>query len=241
VAAAHVIPVLRHVPHEPLGILQQSLAEAHLAFRYVDLFEEVPETLPLADAPGLIVLGGPMNVDQTERYPFLADEVAWIREAIARGMPVLGICLGGQLIAKALGASVCPNGVQEIGWYPIRLLAAADEDRLFGSVPTSRPTVFQWHGDMFAIPPEAVPLAEGELCRNQAFRHGDRVYALQFHLEMTAAMIDRWLDEPTNAAELAEIDPAEIRRRTPEQLPPMQALGRVVFGRFAALCAAEVG
>lgn len=244
------ILVLRHVPHETMGTLQTALDEAGLKSRYVDLFAEVPEGLDLASAAGLVVLGGPMNVDQTDRYPFLAPEVHWIRQAVRSGLPVLGICLGSQLLAKALGSRVFPNGVKEIGWYPIELTSAAAQDRLFRTcweeeeaegerTASKRVTVFQWHGDTFDLPAEAVPLARGELCAQQAFRYGERAYALQFHLEMTQEMLDDWLAEPLNCAELAELDyihPQEIRRRVPRELPELQRLARRMFGQFAQLC-----
>ncbi|MCR4413361.1 MAG: gamma-glutamyl-gamma-aminobutyrate hydrolase family protein, partial [Thermoguttaceae bacterium] len=110
------ILVLQHAPHETLGSLEQHLREAGLAWRTLELFREVPRSVDLDGAAGLVVLGGPMNVDETGRYPFLVPEVAWIRQAIDIGMPLLGICLGAQLLAKALGARVYPNGVKEIGW-----------------------------------------------------------------------------------------------------------------------------
>jgi len=230
---------LQHVPHETLGIIGPALAEAGLSCRPIELFRELPNTLPWDEAAGLVVMGGPMNVDQTEQHPFLAAEPAWIREAIDRRLPVLGVCLGSQLVAKALGAAVTANPVEEIGWYPLDLCDAAAEDRLLAGCPR-RLTVFQWHGDTFALPEGVVPLASSPTCENQAFRYGDRAYAFQFHLEVTAGMIDTWLDEPENRRELAEldsIDGAEIRRLTPRHLPAMLQIGAEVFRRFAALCA----
>jgi GMP synthase (glutamine-hydrolysing) len=240
--------VLRQVAHETTGTLQAALDEAGLESRYVDLFAEVTARLDLAQAAGLVVLGGPMNVDQTDRYPFLGPEVQWIRRAVESGLPVLGICLGSQLLAKALGARVFPNDTKEIGWYPIELTPAAAEDRLFrtcweaeGTKPMvpKRVTVFQWHGDTFDLPAGAVRLAHGASCAQQAFRYGDFAYALQFHLEMTPEMLDDWLGEPGNCGELAEldyIDPQEIRRRTPQELHALQTLARRMFGQFADMC-----
>ncbi|HYW81570.1 MAG TPA: type 1 glutamine amidotransferase, partial [Thermoguttaceae bacterium] len=136
------ILILQHVPHETLGTIETALCKAKLPFEYLELFRAIPSRPDLSQAAGMVVLGGPMNVDQTDEFPFLAAEVDWIREAIDRGLPVLGVCLGSQLIAKALGASVRPNGIKEIGWYPLQLLAEAREDRLLrGCVPDQ--TVFQ--------------------------------------------------------------------------------------------------
>lgn len=235
--------VLQHVRRETLGSLESVLRQAGLTWQYVELFTGVPERLDLDRASGLIVLGGPMNVDETDRYPFLAAEVQWIRQAVQRSLPMLGICLGSQLLAKAFGARVFPNPVKEIGWYEVELTPAAAEDLLFAQCPP-RPVVFQWHGDTFDLPPEAVLLATSPLCRHQAFRIGRQAYGLQFHIEMTAELIDTWLAYPENDAELAGlpyIDPQQIRQQTPAMLPRLQAVGSEVLCRFARLCCDRSG
>jgi GMP synthase (glutamine-hydrolysing) len=230
--------ILRHVPHEPAGTLENALAKAHLEFQYLDLFHKYPGSLDCEQYLGLIVMGGPMNVDEVEKYPFLGDEIPWIRQTIAAGMPLLGICLGSQLLAKACGAKVYPGPVKEIGWYPLELSIAASEDRLFaGCGPTL--TVFQWHGDTFDLPPGAVHLAQSALYRNQAFRIGPSAYGLQFHIEMTSEMIEDWLSESGNCGELASLDYIDaklIRQKTPQELPGLQTLADKVLGRFAELC-----
>jgi GMP synthase (glutamine-hydrolysing) len=226
--------------HEPGGTLETALQSAGLGFRYVDLFREVPARLPLDESTGLIVLGGAMNVDETDRYSFLARDVQWIEEALSRKLPVLGICLGAQLLAKTLGAKVYPAARKEIGWYPVELVAAAAQDPLFAQ--RGMRTIFQWHGDTFDLPAGAIHLARSPVCENQAFRYGPNAYGLQFHIEMTAAMIDDWLTEAGNCRELAEldyIDPQGIRAQTPEELPRLQALAGEVLGRFAQMCQAE--
>jgi GMP synthase (glutamine-hydrolysing) len=239
------IPIIRHVSHEAAGTLEESLAEAGLEFRYLDLFDQPPSDarLDIEAAPGLVVMGGPMNVDETAKYPFLAAEVEWIRQAVRRRRPVLGICLGSQLLAKAMGAKVFANPVKEIGWYTIELTPAAADDPLLAGCGQSL-TVFQWHGDTFDLPPGAISLAEGSACRNQAFRVGDCAYGLQFHLEVTPPMLDDWLREIGNCRELAEldyIDPQAIRAAAPRQMPPLVAVARRVFGRFAGMCRAAAG
>jgi GMP synthase-like glutamine amidotransferase len=232
--------VFRHVPHETLGTVATALQSAGLATRYVDLFDspEVPEGRQLERAAGLVVLGGPMNVDETDKYPFLAAEVQRIREAVDAEVPVLGICLGAQLLAKALGARITANRVKEIGWYPLQFTPQAAADPLLAGCGDAA-TVFQWHGDTFALPAGTVHLARSKACENQAFRCGISAYALQFHIEVTAEMIDDWLSDPNNRRELAAldyIDPQAIRRQTPEKLPAMAALGARVFARFASMC-----
>lgn len=232
--------VVRHVPHESLGTLEGHLTLSGLAIQYVDLFDRVPAGLDWEHAGGLIVMGGPMNVDEVDKYPFLKTEVEWIQAALARELPLLGICLGAQLLAKSLGARVYPNGVKEIGWYQLELTAAAADDRLLaGSRPVE--TVFQWHGDTFELPAGAVHLAQTRLCRHQAFRHGANAYGLQFHVEMTPEMVADWLAEPENRCELAAltyVDAAAIGQQTPQHYPAMAALGSRVLSRFAGLCRA---
>jgi GMP synthase (glutamine-hydrolysing) len=229
--------ILRHMPHEPGGTLETALTLAGVDFRYFDLHQEVPERLPLDRACGLVALGGPMNVDEVNQYPFLALDIKWIEQCLAMDLPFLGICLGSQLLAKTLGACVYPNRVKEIGWYPVELTPAAADDLLLAQSGVR--TMFQWHGDTFDLPSGAIHLARSRDCENQAFRYGRRAYGLQFHLEMTATMIDEWLSVPVNCEELAGldyIDPARIRRETPEELPPLQRLAAEVFGRFAEMC-----
>jgi GMP synthase (glutamine-hydrolysing) len=231
--------VLQHVPHETPGSLEGYLDQAGVARRAVPLFAEPLPERPWSwdEVAGLVVLGGPMNVDEVAKYPFLGQELTWIREALARDLPVLGICLGAQLLAKSLGARVVPNQEKEIGWYEVELTAPTD-DPLFGGL-TGRHTVFQWHGDTFALPAGAVQLARSPLCEQQAFRYGTKAYGLQFHVEVTAEMVDRWLNEPENQRELSgleTIDPALIRSRLPIALAEMQILGRPVLSRFAAMC-----
>ena len=236
------VVLIRHVPHESAGTLEIALAGAGVEFRYLDVASTYPCSLDCKELPGLVVLGGPMNVDETDKYPFLRDEIAWIREAVEAGVPLLGICLGSQLLAKAFGARVYPGPLKEIGWYPLELSAAAGNDRLFTGCGTAL-TVFQWHGDTFDLPRGAVQLAHSPLYRNQAFRVGPCAYGLQFHIEMTAEMIDDWLGESVNCGELASldcIDPEAIRQRAPAELPGLQALAKTVLGRFGALCRARL-
>jgi GMP synthase (glutamine-hydrolysing) len=234
---------MRHVPHESIGTLERYLGDARLGVELVDCFAPTwPQVERAGFDPsrlaGLVVMGGPMNVDQVDKYPFLATEARWLRQAVDAGLPTLGVCLGAQLLAKSLGSRVYANPVKEIGWYEIELLPEAGDDRLFAA---RRPqeTVFQWHGDTFDLPAGAVQLARGAGCQQQAFRYGPAAYALQFHVEMTAEMIDDWLNEPEMCCELAAapyIDVENIRRRAADSLRAMAPLAESVLGGFAQLC-----
>jgi GMP synthase (glutamine-hydrolysing) len=237
------ILVLRHVPHESLGTLAVYFEEAGLEYQYHDMFEPTESTLNSSQWLALVVLGGPMNVDEVDRYPFLETEIDWIRQALAAKLPILGICLGSQLLAKALGSRVYPNRVKEIGWYPLCITDEGQRDQLFAGSADGE-TTFQWHGDTFDLPTGAVLLATTPQCRHQGFRYGETAYGLQFHLEMTAEMIDEWLAAPESCAEISRLDyihPQAILAQTPAQLQAMSELADRVFGRFAELCKRHAG
>lgn len=176
---------LQHVPFETLGSIEPWLKAAGCPITGTLLFEsaQLPETF---DFDLLIVMGGPMSVNDETLYPWLADEKEFIRKAIASGKAVLGICLGAQLIAAALGAHVYPNRHREIGWFPVQGLASTDS---FVFKFPSALNVFHWHGETFDLPCGAIHLAGSEACENQAFQIGNSVMGLQFHLETTPASV----------------------------------------------------
>ncbi|RMD85344.1 MAG: glutamine amidotransferase [Candidatus Dadabacteria bacterium] len=232
------ILVFQHVAHEVLGTLDPLLRQAGFRIRYVN-FGRDPMAKPRLDGyDGLVVLGGPMNVGQAREFPHIPTEIELIDEAIDRDLPILGVCLGAQLIAAALGARVYPAPEKEIGWYPIRLSEGGRTDPLLGHL-NDEEYIFQWHGDTFDIPEGAVHLASSPICPNQAFRYGSRVYALQFHMEVDQAMIERWLRVPRHLEELAElrgrIDPERIRRETPVFIGRLQEAAQQTFRKFIEL------
>jgi GMP synthase (glutamine-hydrolysing) len=150
---------------------------------------ELPE---LSEVSGIVVYGGTMNVDETDKYPFLGTEREYVREALGAGVPYLGLCLGGQLLARALGHPVYSAGVRVIGFNALHPTPEAADDPLL-SVFSDGDVVFHWHEDTFDLPEDATLLATGDVVRTQAFRYGDRAWGTQFHLEVDRAEIDLWL------------------------------------------------
>lgn len=230
--------VFQHVAHEILGTLDPLLKKSGFRIKYVNFARKdysIPEML---NYDGLVILGGPMNVDQTDRYPFLKKELEALEQALKLDIPVVGICLGSQLIAKALGASTRRNDTKEIGWYDIFPTTEGSDDPLISKF-RKKEKLFQWHGDTFEMPDGAVLLAESRQCENQAFRYGDKVYGFQFHLEVDEKMIRRWLTIPANLEELKELDgiisPEKIAGETPHFIDRLQDLSDDTFGEFINL------
>lgn len=186
------IMIFQHVPWEPLGTLNPMLKEAGFRIRFVN-FGRHPDTVPKLDSySGLIILGGPQGVYEADQYPHLKIEMQMIEEALKKQIPVLGICLGSQLIAEVLGSKVRKAKEKEIGWYDVHLTEEGRKDSLLGGFkPIEK--IFQLHQDTFDSPKSATHLAWSRACEGQAFRYGDRVYGFQFHLEADHAMIVRWL------------------------------------------------
>ena len=229
------ILVFQHVPYEPLGTLDPLLKNAGFRLRYVNFGRDAAQRPRLDRYAALIVLGGPMNADEIDRHPNLAAEVDMIGEAVERGVSVLGICLGAQLLAKALGGSVRRNPVREVGWHDVELTPAGASDPVLATF-SRRQRVFQWHEDGIELPNGCVHLARSEASEVQAFRYGDLAYGFQFHLEVDPSLIDRWLRVPENQAMLAEergnISPATIQAQTPAYIDALRNLSRDTFSRW---------
>jgi GMP synthase (glutamine-hydrolysing) len=172
-----------------------------------------------------------MGVYEAGRYPFLRDEMRLIERALAAGAPVLGICLGSQLLAHVLGAEVKPSGGKEIGWYPVRLTPAAKRDALWAGIDSPF-TAFHWHGDVFSLPRGATHLASSDFSPFQAY-HVETAYGFLFHLEATEAivqdMVRSWPDELAQE----RLDGDEIQTKAAGYLTPMRAIARQVFSRYA--------
>jgi GMP synthase (glutamine-hydrolysing) len=209
------ILVFQHVAFEILGTLDPLLKSYGFRIRYVN-FGRHPDARPrLEGYDGLVLLGGPMSVNDTAGHPHLETESRLIFEAMERGMPILGICLGAQLIARTLGGWVGRNPEKEIGWYDVRPTPDARDDPLLRHFGSST------------------------ACANQAFRVGDRVYGFQFHLEVDERLIGRWLRTPVHREELerlaGQIDPEAIRRETHARIASAKQLSDRIFTEWVKL------
>jgi GMP synthase (glutamine-hydrolysing) len=192
--------VLRHEAFEHLGLFARTLAAQGISFDYLDLERHMPEHMTITNYEGIVIMGGPMSANDT--LPGLAKELRIIEQALERNMPMLGICLGSQLIAKASGARVYRNAALEIGWEAVHFTEAGQRDPLFCGIAAAT-RFFHWHGETFDLPQGAEWLAWSEKCRHQAYRLGSNVYGLQFHPEVSAEMIEEWWTQPVNCGDVA--------------------------------------
>ena len=231
--------VIQQVAHEGLGTFEAHFTRAGAELAFVKAYDAKAKWPVVGDFDGLVVMGGPQGAYEQAKYPYLTKEVDLLRAAVKAGKPVLGVCLGSQLLAATLGGTVSKNHTKEIGWHPVMREPGADGDPLWDAFGQTE-TVFQWHGDTFTLPKGAVQLASAPLCDQQAFRFGRVAYGIQFHLEVTEAMIRAWMI--ANKAELAAlkgvIDPAAIRAQIPQHLKRLELLSRRVAAAFCALLSA---
>ncbi|HBO96460.1 MAG TPA: GMP synthase [Candidatus Omnitrophica bacterium] len=188
-----MILILKHVEIEGPETIGRFFTDEGFEIRVLDLYkgDRLPGTFDHLDA--VVSLGGPMNVYEEDKYPFLKEENVFLRGVLERGIPFMGICLGGQLIAKASGSKVGRSPEKEIGFSPVQLTAAGKKDPLFQGVAEPL-DVFQWHEDMFEVPAAGTLLASSPACPHQAFRVGPCAYGVQFHIEITDQSIREWSD-----------------------------------------------
>jgi len=220
--------VFRHVPFEDLDSLSETLLEKGYRWRCIDTPVQSLTAFDALKDDLLIVLGGPIGVYEQHLYPFLESELRIIRERLAAGKPVLGVCLGAQLMATALGASVASMGVKEIGYTPITVSKGAPAY----FAPLDGLPVLHWHGDRFTIPENAVHLASSAVCDNQAFSVGNYALGFQFHLEVTAVGLESWLVGHACELSHAGIDPRTLREDARRHSARLSSAARQVVGQW---------
>ncbi len=224
--------IIKHVPFEGPGLLAEELSSRGHSYRIVELHrgDALPET-STDTIGGVIVLGGPMNVDETDRYPFLSEERVWIKDVLAAGIPIMGVCLGAQLMARSAGAPVVANEEKEIGFDAIELTDEGIRDPIFSGVP-NRFDVFHWHGDRFELPAASTLLSRSAQCRHQALRLHPSAYGFQFHLEITEDMIDRWTSNAAEELKSARTSRETILADSREKLASVHAAARKIFSNY---------
>ncbi|MBI4482983.1 MAG: gamma-glutamyl-gamma-aminobutyrate hydrolase family protein, partial [Acidobacteria bacterium] len=188
----------------------------------------------MSDAVGLIVMGGPMGVYDRARYPFLVDEMRLMEQALQARKPVLGVCLGSQLLAATLGGAVTRGKRKEIGWHAVTLTESGRTDRLWTGVKPSF-MGYHWHGDVFQLPAGAVSLASSVLTECQAFRYGHNAYGFLFHLEVTEEIIEDMVRTFADELREAGMDGREMVAEGRNYLPDLHRIGGLVFQRWASL------
>ena len=228
------IAIFRHAAAEGPGYLAEFLDMQQIPWRLIaiDAGDTVPHS---AEAySGLVFMGGPMSVN--DALPWIAPALALIREAVAGDIPVLGHCLGGQLISKALGGTVSRNPVKEIGWGEVTVADNEAARNWFGAVQNFQ--AFHWHGETFSLPQGATLLLSSAYCTNQAWAIGKHL-ALQCHVEMTAAMIVSWCEIGADEIAAGSASPAvqsaaEMRRQMAEELPRLREVAARLYTHWIA-------
>jgi GMP synthase-like glutamine amidotransferase len=228
--------IVKHVEIEGPGLIEDCLKQGKAPYQILNLESNVH--LPkLDDLTHIVLLGGPMNVYEEDRYPFLKYEDLFIKEAAQRGKRILGICLGAQLIAKALGGKVYKASGKEIGWYDLSLTEEGARDPLFSPFPKTF-SVFQWHEDTFDLPNASKLLVTSNPIHHQAFRYGENAYGLQFHMEVTEETIQDWVKEYETELEAGarpRFSKEEILKDTKEKWAEYSNRGRRFFIRFLGM------
>ena len=225
------IAVLQHVECETLGMMENIFRENNIDFSYIQPFngDKIPDNL--TDFNALIIMGGPMGVYDYAKFPFISDEITLIKNCLHSNKPILGICLGSQLLASALGSNIIPGPVKEIGWYNIHLETQSNNDSLFHDLDDPF-SAFLWHGDIFNLPVGATKLASSDLTDCQAFKFGTNAYGLLFHLETTRQialdMIDKFEDEIKEQNITAEFLLNDLDNR----IDNLSNIGKIVFTRW---------
>lgn len=221
--------VLRHVMFEDLGHFAAPLEERGYKLDYLQA--GIDDLSEAGKADLLAVLGGPIAVYEQDRYPFLAEEIRLLRTRLSQARPTLGICLGAQLLAGAMGARVYPGGIKEIGWMPLALTEAGQASTL-AALDGSHTSMFHWHGDTFDLPQGATLLASTQGCRNQVFSVGRHTLAFQCHPEFDAERLEQWLIGHACELAAARADLDLLRRESQRHGPKLAVQGKRAFSAW---------
>lgn len=225
------VQAFRHVGFEDLGSFEAPLRAAGYDIDYIEMAECDPASLDPLAAELLVVLGGPIGVYEHETYPIMEAERKFLETRLRANLPTLGICLGAQLIAAALGARVYPGPAKEIGWSALDL---TPEGKTHALAALENVPVLHWHGDTFDLPDDCVRLASTPIARNQAFARGNSVLALQFHPEVKGAKIEHWLIGHANELAAAKINPKTLREDSSRYADGLEKAGAAMISRWLA-------
>jgi GMP synthase (glutamine-hydrolysing) len=226
--------VLQHHDCETLGIIADALRNASIASSHIHALKGQRVPKEIGDAAGLIIMGGPQSVYEQNKFPWLRAEIRLIEDALKCGKPVLGICLGSQLLATALGTKVYAGRKKEIGWHRVTLSDFAKQDAVLHGAPGSF-VAFHWHGDIFDLPRGATLLASSALTARQAFRYNKNAYGLLFHLEVTQPQITQMVETFSDELQSAGLNGSAIKLNAHTHLPKLQKNGTEVFARWVGL------
>jgi len=227
--------VLKNDVVDPAGLLGNILEEHGITYQEVDVEKEA---LPTIDYQALVVMGGPQYAN--EELAFLVEEKVLMRNTLERSIPLLSICLGGQLLASVCGADVNRHGDTEIGFYEVQLTEEGKRDPLYAGLEARSHSVFQWHNDTFDLPAGAVLLEAGDTTPYQAFRYGEKAYGLQYHPELTEDLLQLWLGY-IHEEDAADVQKYHLQDRISEDeikrsLPIYQEHTRIIFTNFLKIC-----
>ncbi|MGK6356960.1 glutamine amidotransferase [Sphingomonas sp. DT-207] len=220
--------IIRHVPYEGLAGFRAPIEAAGYALNFVDVADAGFAEVDFDATDLLLVMGGPMGVYEREAHPWIRHELERLAGRIGRGLPTLGVCLGAQMIAAAMGAEVRPGPVREIGFAPVQLTGAGSPLRHLGSTP-----MLHWHGDTFDLPDGAELLASTSAYPHQAFRRGPGLLALQFHPEMGEdPSFETWIDKGSDFIAAAGSSPDALRREYQAHGPAAVAAGQAMIAEW---------
>ncbi|MEW6489094.1 MAG: gamma-glutamyl-gamma-aminobutyrate hydrolase family protein [Thermodesulfobacteriota bacterium] len=226
--------VIQHIEWEPPGRISEALAGRGVELTPIRVYagEAVPREM--GDAGALVVMGGPMGVYEEAEHPFLREELRLIEDALRRERPILGTCLGSQLLAAALGARVRPGPRKELGWHEVILTPEGRADPLWAEAPDVF-AALHWHGDVFDLPHGAMRLARSELTETQSFRYGTSAYGLLFHMEVTKPIVQDWVTHFSGELGEAGVSGAEVLAGAREHLANLHRIGDACYATWSRL------